>query len=579
MRVGIVGKGYFGKKIHNKLAPLYDIIFFTGKAFEVSTDVDWVVVASSTDSHYEVCKYFLNHSINVFVEKPLTLSIQQSKELVTLAKEKGVKLYVDDVFLYHETYRVLKEAEQDPLSFSWSKYGTFKDNIYNNLTYHDIYMALDLGYNLSEEVEIYTNRVNEKRFSIGKINFRYNRLSKQRAKTVRVGNLLYSFNTNKDPLLEMLEAVFANQVDFDYNNKLALKAQNILDKLNKHKPNIAVVGGGIFGCTSALILQEHFNVTLFERHSDILQEASGINQYRLHRGYHYPRSIDTAISSKKGTTSFVNFYNCEVSNPEQYYAVANGASKVTPKQYEAFMDSVELAYTPIELELLNSLEIDSVYKVQESLYNYPKLITNVKQKLNQSSVQVVLNYQVDQKVLENFDYVVNATYANTNTLAVTKKTYQFELCEKPLVKLPKQYKGIGIVIVDGPFTCIDPYGETDYHVVGNVIHAIHSTNVGTHPHIPSEYYSLLNSGIVSNPSITNFDKFKKDLKKYFTGLDHIEHIGSMFTIRTVLADRDHDDARPSIVEKEDTNTYRLFSGKVSTAVDTANELLKLISSS
>jgi len=61
---------------------------------------------------------------------------------------------------------------------------------------------------------------------------------------------------------------------------------------------IAIIGGGIFGVTTAIRLSRNHDVDLFEQNSDILQSASGINQYRLHRGYHYPRSTDTAISAK-----------------------------------------------------------------------------------------------------------------------------------------------------------------------------------------------------------------------------------------------------------------------------------------
>ena len=47
-----------------------------------------------------------------------------------------------------------------------------------------------------------------------------------------------------------------------------------------------------------------------------------------------------------------------------------------------------------------------------------------------------------------------------------------------MVKLPEQFKNKSVVVLDGPFTCIDPYGNTDYHVMGNVVHAIHDTMVG-----------------------------------------------------------------------------------------------------
>ena len=48
----------------------------------------------------------------------------------------------------------------------------------------------------------------------------------------------------------------------------------------------------------------------------------------------------------------------------------------------------------------------------------------------------------------------------------------------------------------------------------------------------------------------------------------------MFTIRAVLPNRDHDDARPSIITMHNDKCYSLFSGKIVTAVDKANDLLK-----
>jgi len=50
----------------------------------------------------------------------------------------------------------------------------------------------------------------------------------------------------------------------------------------------------------------------------------------------------------------------------------------------------------------------------------------------------------------------------------------------------------------------------------------------------------------------------------------------MYTIRTVLANRDHDDARPTLVNHEGENVYSLFSGKIDTCVDSANELIRLL---
>ena len=63
---------------------------------------------------------------------------------------------------------------------------------------------------------------------------------------------------------------------------------------------------------------------------------------------------------------------------------------------------------------------------------------------------------------------------------------------------------------------------------------------------------------------------------FFEDFDKLEHIGSMFTIRTVLSYRDYDDARPTLVRREDGNTFSIFSGKIGTCVEASNQLVNII---
>jgi hypothetical protein len=571
-KVGIIGKGYFGKKIHSTLQSFCDIKFFTGREFDVTYDIDWVVIASSTESHYELAKHFIESGVNVFVEKPMTPTYQQSKELVDLSKKHNVKLYVDDVFLYHPTLRWITQYDPKVLRFEWKKYGSFNDNIFNNLSYHDLYIALHLGHELSGDIHIKTNRVNEKEFTIGDIEFYYDRLSSVKTKQAIGGGYTFDFKTNLNLLTSMFHQVFDGKVSFESNNQMALEINSILDRLNEYKPKVAVVGAGIFGVTSALKLDGDFDVTLFEKNNDILQNASSINQYRLHRGYHYPRSIETAVSAKHGTQTFLKEYPCELESPNQYYAIASFGSKVTSDDYESFMNSVGLDYEEVESDLLVDTSIEKLYKVNEGLFDPCKLYDLCNKKLNNSEIIRLTNCEFTKDSESEFDYIVNAAYANVNQISDNKRKYQFELCEKPLIKLPDEYKGVGIIIMDGPFTCIDPYSDTDYHIVGNVVHAIHHSNVGEYPEIPMKLKGLLNKGVIKNPKITKWSKFKDTLSQFFTNIDEVEHIGSMYTIRTVLSNRDYDDARPSIVDKESKSKYLIFSGKISTAVDAADEL-------
>ena len=172
-----------------------------------------------------------------------------------------------------------------------------------------------------------------------------------------------------------------------------------------------------------------------------------------------------------------------------------------------------------------------------------------------------------------------ATYAKMNELLDEPRQYQYEVIEKPVVKLPKKYKNKSVVVMDGPFMCLDPY-KNGYHVLGHVKHAIHSTNVGDYPMVLNkDIVGYINNGVIHNPKITKIKKFIDAGMEFFEDFDKLEHIGSMFTIRTVLADRDHDDARPTLVRQEAHNVYTIFSGKIGTCVEAANQVVERIKGS
>ena len=108
----------------------HEIIFITGKNMDISFDIDWVIIASSTQSHYDICKLFIQRKINIFVEKPMTYSVEKTKELLSLAYRSKIKIYIDDVFLYHNKFKTIPKNQI--YKFRWLKYGTFKNNLWNS---------------------------------------------------------------------------------------------------------------------------------------------------------------------------------------------------------------------------------------------------------------------------------------------------------------------------------------------------------------------------------------------------------------------------------------------------------------
>jgi len=584
-RVGIVGRGYFGTRIVAALGDDYDVRFVTGRELQIDFDIDWAIIASPSDSHYELVRLFLTHDVNVFCEKPLALDYAESCELVELANARGRHLYVDDVFRYRDVFRELKRPAPGAMTFDieWLKQGSFSGDICHGLIYHDLYMLIDLLGDV--EIEHYRsdlNQLNRKRFSFESegmsFRFNYDRAAGVVSKSWRVGSALVDFSRpDNNALTEMLNAVLSGEADYGRNNDLALRTHELLGRLLSDTPTVAVVGAGVFGISAAVKLaQAGLAVTLCERDDDILKCASSINQYRLHRGYHYPRSMETALAADVGTVSFLDEYPCRSPSRHQYYAVAAVGSLTDDTQFRTFMDQAGLAHERQDLDIIRSNAVAATYRVDEELFDPEQLKAICQRKLIETDIRTLFNCSFAPGDIDDYDYVVNATYANLNYLLAEehRKDYQFEICEKPVVQLPESYKGIGVVVCDGLFNCIDPLGATPYHLMGNVVHAIHSSNTGAYPEIPAGFDGLLNRGIIEDPPITNFDKFVESAGRFFVGMDRAVHIGSMYTVRTVLPNRDHDDARPSVVTKHTDTLYSLFSGKISTCVDMANDLLR-----
>jgi len=347
-------------------------------------------------------------------------------------------------------------------------------------------------------------------------------------------------------------------------------------------PRIAVVGAGIFGVTTALRLSKQgYRVHLFETKKQILMAASGINQYRLHRGYHYHRSLETALSCRNSSDSFKEEYADAVrDNAEHYYCVAKCESLTSAEELFNFCEELGLEYTIAPLDLIRQDTIDVCVRVRESRVDPESLRSICWNKLDALNIEVRLNTEATKEVISQYDVTVVAAYSGINSLledfSEHQRVYQYELCEKPVVRLPKQFQNKSIVVVDGPFMCVDPFGDTGLFVLGNVVHAIHQTNVGKTPVANSDLDPYLDRGVIKNPRITNFNSFISSAIEFIPGLEAAEHLGSMYAIRTVLPDTDDTDERPTLVQQIEDKVITIFSGKIGTCVEAANQVVNIV---
>ena len=112
--------------------------------------VQAVVVAVDAPIHHKIAKAAIEAGKHTYVEKPLTLSSAESKELVDLAEAKGVKLMVGHLLVYHPAVNYMKSVITDgtvgnPLYLYFQRVNLGivrqKENAWWSLAPHDVSVA------------------------------------------------------------------------------------------------------------------------------------------------------------------------------------------------------------------------------------------------------------------------------------------------------------------------------------------------------------------------------------------------------------------------------------------------------
>lgn len=130
--IGIIGAGYWGANlVRNFLAvPGVQVKYIcdakTGRLDKYRTivgvictqdaedlfsdaEVDAVVIATPVAAHHNLAKRALLANKHVFVEKPMTRTVEEAEELISLAQERKLILHVDHTFVYYGPVIKMKE--------------------------------------------------------------------------------------------------------------------------------------------------------------------------------------------------------------------------------------------------------------------------------------------------------------------------------------------------------------------------------------------------------------------------------------------------------------------------------------
>jgi predicted dehydrogenase len=74
-----------------------------------NADIDLIAICTPVFSHYEIGKAALEAGKHILIEKPMTSTSKQAEDLINLAAQKNLKIFVDHTFVFTGAVRKMKE--------------------------------------------------------------------------------------------------------------------------------------------------------------------------------------------------------------------------------------------------------------------------------------------------------------------------------------------------------------------------------------------------------------------------------------------------------------------------------------
>ncbi|MCK4517398.1 Gfo/Idh/MocA family oxidoreductase [Candidatus Babeliales bacterium] len=100
--------------------------------------VDGIIIAVPTDFHFSIAKACLERNKNILLEKPITKTIEQAKELFELAEKKDLVLHTGHVERFNGAVQELKKLIHKPYLIECHRMGPFSPRVQNDTVVLDL---------------------------------------------------------------------------------------------------------------------------------------------------------------------------------------------------------------------------------------------------------------------------------------------------------------------------------------------------------------------------------------------------------------------------------------------------------
>ncbi|MDQ2898642.1 MAG: FAD-dependent oxidoreductase [Acidobacteriota bacterium] len=612
-----------------RLSRIHEIPIWAGLKPSLLENVDGVDIVAPTPMHCKLAMECLQYA-NVLVEKPLASCNADAQLLRAEAERRGRLLMVNHLYRFHPIVRELKTLLANEPGVPRLVSGIFVnplepgvDRLCPNLEMLHYFDVLDflferrpaasfterigcvnhvglrypgginalfeLGWRGSERIRTldiaYARRKFSCDFLFGSIEIRERKSLDRLMAPHSAGPLSAALESFASALNGTAAPNTNARADATTGLRIIDVARFAAPRAIRNRPRVAVLGGGIFGASCAIELARHCDVTLFERHSELLTEASYLNQWRHHSGFHYPRSLRTVQEIQATRDDFDSVYNLAIERDvPSYYCTSAHGREITRERYLSFCSDNRLAFSIEDPPsgLLNRDRVTLCIRTDEAVFNFYKLRDLVRAQLaGDKNIRIEMESEVadasierdGSKVLgvltgsqmrrETYDYLVNATYSNNNLMAkwfrFPVRPLRFDLCEMLVLELP--LPKISITILDGPFTSLVSTGERGTFILSHMIESVLKSRI-PRDGLPPDW----------GPVHSNRERLIQHCARYLPMVQHAKILESRFSTRAVAAFSEDFDGRPTTVTSHGFGCWSVLGGKIATCVTNAKEI-------
>ena len=337
---------------------------------------------------------------------------------------------------------------------------------------------------------------------------------------------------------------------------------------------------------------------LLERTSRFLTCASFNNQARVHGGYHYPRSVLTAVRARQLYARFHREFAAAMGIEFTHiYAIARQLTRVGAREFAEFCRRIGAPLQPAPRHLARRFDSNTVEKtflVEEEVFDAERLAEVAVASALRAGARCVTGVEVTAvepgtarrlRILwrgggesgsMEADWVINASYASLNQVLLASGLHPIllihELTELAIVRPPPVLRNWGVTIMDGPFWSCIPFPVLGAYSLSHVRYTPHARWRSDDPEL-----TALGE---QTHRISHETLMRHDAERFLPGMREACFVRSLWEIKTVLPRSDTDDGRPILVHRhgDAPGLVSVLGGKIDSVYDVEDSVRDILCS-